>query len=128
VANKLRLLRLEEPVVEVLHRYGLTERHARALLRLADGEQRLAAAEHIGKAQLNVSAAEAYIEHLLSQGQVTPPRQRRTFIIKDVRLFLNSVERGIRLMRGAGVGARVARQDTEDEICLTVRIPKGKAG
>ena len=31
-------------------------------------------------------------------------------------------------MRGAGVGARVARQDTEDEICLTVRIPKGKAG
>ncbi len=128
VANKLRLLRLEEPVVEALHRYGLTERHARALLRLADGEQRLAAAEHIGKAQLNVSAAEAYIEHLLSQGQVTPPRQRRTFIIKDVRLFLNSVERGIRLMRGAGVGARVARQDTEDEICLTVRIPKGKAG
>ena len=124
----LSMARFTQPVVEALHRYGLTERHARALLRLADGEQRLAAAEHIGKAQLNVSAAEAYIEHLLSQGQVTPPRQRRTFIIKDVRLFLNSVERGIRLMRGAGVGARVARQDTEDEICLTVRIPKGKAG
>ena len=49
VANKLRLLRLEEPVAEALHHYGLTERHARALLRLEDPEQRLAAVEHIGK-------------------------------------------------------------------------------
>ena len=126
VANKLRLLRLEEPVVEALHRYGLTERHARALLRLEDGEQRLTAAEHIGKRQLNVAAAEEYIERLLAQNQATPPKGRSAYIIKDVRLFLNSVERGIRLMRTAGVGAKIARQDTEEEICLTVRIPRNK--
>ena len=125
VANKLRLLRLEEPVVDALRRYGLTERHARALLRLEDGEQRLAAAEHMGKRGMNVAAAEAYIEQLIAQSQTTPPKRRSTYVIKDVRLFLNSVERGIRLMRGAGVGAKVARQDTEEEICLTVRIPKG---
>ncbi len=125
VANKLRLLRLEEPVVDALRRYGLTERHARALLRLEDGEQRLAAAEHMGKRGMNVAAAEAYIEQLIARSQTTPPKRRSTYIIKDVRLFLNSVERGIRLMRGAGVGAKVARQDTEEEICLTVRIPKG---
>ena len=125
VANKLRLLRLEEPVVDALRRYGLTERHARALLRLEDGEQRLAAAEHIGKRGMNVAAAEAYIEQLIARSQTTPPKRRSTYVIKDVRLFLNSVERGIRLMRGAGVGAKVARQDTEEEICLTVRIPKG---
>ncbi len=124
VANKLRLLRLEEPVVEALHRYGLTERHARALLRLEDGEQRLAAAEHMGKRQMNVAAAEAYIEQLIAQSQTTPPKRRSTYVIKDVRLFLNSVERGIKLMRTAGVGAKVARQDTEEEICLTVRIPR----
>ncbi len=125
VANKLRLLRLEEPVVDALRRYGLTERHARALLRLEDGEQRLAAAEHMGKRGMNVAAAEAYIEQLIARSQTTPPKRRSTYVIKDVRLFLNSVERGIRLMRGAGVGAKVARQDTEEEICLTVRIPKG---
>ena len=125
VANKLRLLRLEEPVVDALRRYGLTERHARALLRLEDGEQRLAAAEHMGKRGMNVAAAEAYIEQLIARNQTTPPKRRSTYVIKDVRLFLNSVERGIRLMRGAGVGAKVARQDTEEEICLTVRIPKG---
>ena len=125
VANKLRLLRLEEPVVDALHRYGLTERHARALLRLEDGEQRLAAAEYMGKRGMNVAAAEAYIEQLIARSQTTPPKRRSTYVIKDVRLFLNSVVRGIRLMRGAGVGAKVARQDTEEEICLTVRIPKG---
>ncbi len=125
VANKLRLLRLEEPVVDALRRYGMTERHARALLRLEDGEQRLSAAEHMGKRGMNVAAAEAYIEQLIARSQTTPPKRRSTYVIKDVRLFLNSVERGIRLMRGAGVGAKVARQDTEEEICLTVRIPKG---
>lgn len=124
VANKLRLLRLEEPVTAALHRYGLTERHARALLRLGDGEERLQAAEHMGRLGLNVAQAEAYIDRLVAAKQVQPPRRRPTYIIKDVRLFLNSVERGVQLMRGAGVGAQVARQDTDSEICLTVRIPK----
>lgn len=126
VANKLRLLRLEEPVVAAIRRYDLTERHARALLRLEDGEERLRAAEHIGQQQWNVAAAEAYIERLIARRQTTPPRQHSTYILKDVRLFLNSVERGVRLMRGAGVGAQVARQDTEREIRLTVCIPKGQ--
>ena len=126
VANKLRLLRLEEPVADALHRYGLTERHARALLRLEDPEQRLAAVEHIGKSQLNVADAEAYIDRLAAQNQTTQPRRRSAYIIKDVRLFLNSVDRGVRLMQTAGVGAKVARRDTEDAICLTVTIPRAK--
>ena len=126
VANKLRLLRLEEPVAEALHRYGLTERHARALLRLEDPEQRLAAVEHIGKNQLNVADAEGYIDRLVTQNQTTQPRRRSTYILKDVRLFLNSVDRGVRLMQTAGVGAKVSRRDTEDAICLTVTIPRAK--
>ena len=51
-------------------------------------------------------------------------RDRRTYIIKDVRLFLNSVDRGLRLIRDAGVDARTEREETEDEIVLTLRIPK----
>ena len=124
VANKLRLLRLEEPVAEALHRYGLTERHARALLRLEDPEQRLAAVEHIGKNQLNVADAEGYIDRLVAQNQTTQPRRRSTYILKDVRLFLNSVDRGLHLMRQAGVNADWGRQDTDEEILLTIRIPK----
>ena len=124
IANKLRLLRLSAPVIDCLRQYGLTERHARTLLRLTDPEQQLAAARHIGKRGLNVAQTEQYIDRLTAENRTEPPRRRPTYIIKDVRLFLNSVERGIRLMQSAGVGAEVGRRDTEEEILLTIHIPK----
>ena len=124
VANKLRLLRLSPACREILVQNGLTERHARALLRLEDEEERLSAARHIADRQLNVAQAEQYIEHRLAVLQSTPPAGRRTFILKDVRLFLNSLDRGLKLIREAGVGAESRREDTEDAILLTIRIPK----
>lgn len=124
IANKLRLLRLSAPVIDCLRQYGLTERHARTLLRLTDPEQQLAAARHIGKRGLNVAQTEQYIDRLTAENRTEPPRRRPTYIIKDVRLFLNSMERGVRLMQSAGVGAEVGRRDTEEEILLTIHIPK----
>ena len=124
IANKLRLLRLSAPVLDCLRQYGLTERHARTLLRLTDPEQQLAAARHIGQRGLNVAQTEQYIDLLTAENRTEPPRRRPTYIIKDVRLFLNSVERGVRLMQSAGVGAEVGRRDTEEEILLTIHIPK----
>lgn len=124
IANKLCLLRLSAPVIDCLRQYGLTERHARTLLRLTDPEQQLAAARHIGKRGLNVAQTEQYIDRLTAENRTEPPRRRPTYVIKDVRLFLNSVERGVRLMQSAGVGAEVGRRDTEEEILLTIHIPK----
>ena len=124
IANKLRLLRLGPPGTDCLRQYGLTERHARALLRLTDPEQQLAAARHMGQRGLNVAQAEQYIDALAAQNRTEPLRRRPTYIIKDVRLFLNSVERGVRLMQSAGVGAEVGRRDTDEEILLTIHIPK----
>ncbi len=124
LANKLRLLRLSPACRELLVRNGLTERHARCLLRLEDGEERLAALRHIADKQLNVAQAEQYIDQRLAQLQSTPPKRRRTFILKDVRLFLNSLDRGLRMVREAGVDARTERQETDDAILLTIRIPK----
>lgn len=124
IANKLRLLRLAPPVIDCLRQYGLTERHARTLLRLTDPEQQLAAARHMGQRGLNVAQAEQYVDALTAESRTVPPQRRPTYIIKDVRLFLNSVERGVRLMQSAGVGAEVGRRDTEEEILLTIHIPK----
>ena len=124
IANKLRLLRLPPPVTACLRQYGLTERHARTLLRLTDPEQQLAAARHMGQRGLNVAQAEQYVDALTAENRTAPPQRRPTYIIKDVRLFLNSVERGVRLMQSAGVGAEVGRRDTEEEILLTIHIPK----
>lgn len=128
VANKLRLLRLPEDVRALLRENGLTERHARALLRLQDPEVQRRAAGDMVRRGMNVAQAEAYVEKLLQSAQVTPPRGRSTYIIKDVRLFLNSVDRGLHLMRQTGVDAGWNRQDTDREILLTIRIPKRASG
>ncbi|MBQ0037358.1 MAG: ParB/RepB/Spo0J family partition protein [Clostridiales bacterium] len=124
VANKLRLLRLPQAVQQLLRQNELTERHARALLRLQSEEEQCHAVEQIVQHGWNVAQTEEYIERQLRETQTTPPQRRTTYIIKDVRLFLNSVDRGVNLMRRAGVEADCGREDTEDTIFLTIRIPK----
>ena len=125
VANKLRLLRLSGACGDLLRSYHLTERHARALLRLSDEEERLRAARTIGERGLNVAQTEAYVESLLAGIQKQEPQRRPTYIVKDVRLFLNSIRHGVDVMRRSGVAADVQREETEEAITLTVRIPKG---
>lgn len=127
VANKLRLLRLSPSCREALVAGGLAERHARCLLRLEDESERLLAAKHMAEKQMTVAQAEQYVERRLAALQSTPPAGRRTYIIKDVRLFLNSVDRGIRIIREAGVDADCGREETEEDIVLTIRIPKRRS-
>ena len=127
VANKLRLLRLSPACGELLRKYELTERHARALLRLEDEDARLAALRHIGEKKLTVAATEEYIEIQLQKKQMEGKDKKRLFIIKDVRLFLNSVDRGMETIRRAGVDARFDRQESEEEITITIQIPKQQA-
>ena len=127
VANKLRLLRLSPACGELLRKYELTERHARALLRLEGEDVRLAALRHIGEKKLTVAASEEYIELQMQKKQMEGKEKKRLYIIKDVRLFLNSVDRGMETIRRAGVDARFDRQESEEEITITIQIPKQQA-
>ena len=124
VANKLRLLRLSPECVALLRENNLSERHARALLRLTDDEARLAALRTVVRRGLNVAQTEEYIDALLTEAAVTPPAARTAYVIKDVRIFLNSIRRQLGVMQRAGVDARVERADSESEICVTIRIPR----
>ena len=126
VANKLRLLRLGEPCAAVLRQYGLTERHARAVLRLEGEERQLAALRKMGETGMNVAAAEAYVEELLHEVQRQEPPRRPIYVIKDVRLFLNSLRRGMDTIRRAGVDAQYDKEESEEGITITIRIPKGR--
>ena len=121
VANKLRVLKLPEEVLELLRANGATERHARALLPLDDPEIQRRIAGKVVKLGLTVAQTEELVKKVLSE---TQKKRRPTFIIKDVRLFLNTISRGMDLMRSAGVDARCQREESEGEICLTIRIPK----
>ena len=125
----LRLLKLPPGVLETLRGGGATERHARALLSLNDPERQAQAAQAVVEQRLTVAQTEALVESLLLPPPPDQPgkRPRRTFIVKDVRLFLNTIQRGLTLMRTAGVDAQCRREDGEEEILLTIRIPRSPA-
>lgn len=128
VANKLRLLRLPPDVLDALKENGLSERHGRALLRLQDADRQREALQHILDKELSVAATDAYIETLLNaqDAQQDRPAARRTFVLKDVRVFLNTVSRSLELMKQGGIEAGMQRQETEDALILTISIPKAR--
>lgn len=126
VANKLRLLRLSPSVLAELRLHGLSERHARALLKLRSEDEQLRVVGQIVQGGWTVAKTEAYIESLL-QPPAPPKREFGGFVLRDVRVFFNSVNRQLDLIRSAGVDAQSQRQETEREIVLTIRIPKREA-
>lgn len=132
VANKLRLLRLPEDVLNAMRNAGLTERHGRALLRLPNPVAQRAALEYIVDNGLTVAATDAYIDALLSapeeaeQKDEEKPEKRRTFVLKDVRVFLNTLSRSIDLMKQGGIDAGIQREETDDSLILTISIPKAR--
>ena len=125
VANKLRLLRHSPAVLSALRENGLSERHARALLRLPTEEERLAALAVVIRQQMNVAKTEEYIDSLLARKRQPEPKKGiRKLIVRDVRLFINSVNHNLDLIRGAGIRAEASQEETESEIVLTIRLPK----
>lgn len=122
VANKLRLLKLPPAIIDRLRETELTERHARALLRLPTPQLQASALEYIVRHQLNVAKAEDYITGLCRQPAVR--QAAPVYRIKDVRLFLNTIRRSLSIMQSAGVNASCGRVETDTEITLTIRIPK----
>ena len=117
VANKLRLLRHSQPVLEQLRALGLTERHARALLKLPTEAMKLRAIENIGRLGMSVARAEQYIDSLLNQSEATPFRA-------DVGAFLKRVSQTLTKLQQCGIPAVSERRETEAEIVLTITVPK----
>ena len=123
VANKLRLLRLPQDVIDGLRAGCLTERHARALLKLDSPDLQRSALAYITARRLNVAQTEAYVEGLCRQAEA-PRRAKPVYRIRDVRLFLNTVKHSLAVMQSAGIPARCGHEETDSEITLTIHIPK----
>ena len=119
VANKIRLLKLGHQTVDVIRKYQLSERHARALLQLEEEPARLEAAKQMGQKHMTVAQAESYLQRLLEES----PKPRRQGMIRDVRLFCNTVERAVKVMQEAGLQAMVEKRQEGEDLILTVRVP-----
>ena len=137
IANRLRILRLNAEEREIILSSHLTERHARAFLRIREEETRLLAVKTAAEKGLNVAQTEEYVDTLVPSDSDMPspplpaspapafPAQtgNRKLIIKDLRMFFNTVDRAVTALKEAGISAALTRKETEDGILVSVLLP-----
>lgn len=123
IANKLRLLRLTEKERALITQYGLTERHARALLRLGSAEDRLFILDKIIKCDLNVERSEKLIDEFIGSKRDKVSYKKRSVVFQNVKLFVNTINKAIETMQAAGISADSRKIQNEDYIEYRVRIP-----
>ena len=132
VANKLRLLRLSDGEQEKIEENGLTERHARALLRLEDEVEREEVLSIIIKREMNVSRTEEYIEDIicaksrLAERESKPKgsEQKRKLVIRDIRLFYNSIDHAVDVIKKSGIPVESTRKEVEEGVLISILLPK----
>jgi len=117
VANKLRLLRHSDKVLTAIREGNLTERHARALLKLPTELQKLQVIGRILRQGLSVARTESYIESLLAEKDAPP-------IKANVGAFLNNLNQSLARIQLSGIPAVSERRETDSQIVLTITIPK----
>ena len=124
IANKIRLLKLTAAEREMILKHDLTERHARLLLKIKTPEMRMRALATIIEKNMNVTQSEEYVKKLLSEDGSDPPRAKKTLVIKDIRILLNSIDRAVGMVKQAGIPVEQVRSDGEEMIEVTIKIPR----
>lgn len=128
VANKLRLLKLSMEEQDWILQAGLSERHARALLRIDDEEIRKEVLSKIVAENLSAKDTEDLVVRFLCRTTVTEsPTQEKKFIVRDVRIFVNTINKAVDTMRLSGINAVAKKSETDEYIEYTVKIPKSDA-
>lgn len=128
IANKIRLLKLPPLVKKILADNSLTERHARALLKLHDEQLQLKVLKNVCEKGLNVKKTEDLVEKAIErftrQEIEKKSKGKFTKAIKDIRIFVNTIKQSIELMKKSGVDAKAAQFDRGSYVEFIVRIPK----
>ena len=127
IANKLRLLRLTSEERELIVKFNLTERHARALLKLASPADRLEVLEKIVKNNLNVERTEHMIEEYMGNQREKASYKKRSKVFQNVKMFVNTINKAVETMQSAGIKADAKKIQNEEYIEYRVRIPIQKA-
>jgi len=121
LANKLRLLRLSPECQRELMEGELTERHARALLRLSDEKDQLEALHRAVKGQMNVRSLEGLIERMICERAAG--RQNVRGVYRDHRMFVNAMLNTVRTLQESGVGVTSTVTERAEGVEIRVMIP-----
>lgn len=125
VANKLRLLRLSERHRKIISENNLSERHARALLRVGE-ERRDEVLKVAIDRRFTAELLEKYIDALLKKDKIKESYARRSAAVGDVRLFMNTVEKALNVMRLAGVDAQAEKKQEDGYTLYVIKIAEKK--
>ncbi len=126
ISNKIRLLSLPEEMREALTKNQLTERHARAILRITDGEQRKQILERIIDHSLNVRQSEKLIDDFLKKTEDERRKAEKLRFI-NYRIYINTIKNAFNSIHEVEEGAKYYQEDKGDHLELRILIPK-KAG
>lgn len=124
LSNKLRLLRLPADIRYNIMLYGLTERHARAILRLPTTALMNQVIDTVAEQGLTVSATEKLICDILTKNCDKDKKGRTVMVFKDVRIFINTLNHAVTTMRKSGINATATKNETDKYIEYTVKIDK----
>ncbi len=127
ISNKLRILKLDDEEKEIILKYNLTERHARALLKIEDTVLRRMILSEIIEESMNVSQSEKYIDEVLRRkSEDRQKSQKKRLVIKNIKIFENTINKAVDTMRSSGINAVTKQTETDEFIEFTVRIAKSK--
>ena len=123
IANKLRILKLSDEEKELITKFNLTERHARALLRLGSKEERLEIINRVIKFNLNVERTEQAIDEYIGKAKDKESYRKRSKVFQNVKIFVNTINKAVETMKAAGIPADSKKIQNEDYIEYRVKIP-----
>lgn len=129
IANKMRILKLAPEIRSVLVAENLTERHARSLLKLDDEQKQMQVLDIVRQKGLNVRETEGLIEDVLDDisreiSKKAKPKQNFVKMIRDVRIFVNSINSLVKDMKKAGMNVKMDQEQDDDYITINMKIPK----
>lgn len=127
IANKCRILKFDEVAINMLLHSDLTERHARALLKIKDHPELEKHIQVVMDKELNVSKTEKYVKDLKS-GKLDKEKEEEKSgtikrYLKDIRLFTNTIKQAVEMVNESGVDASYKVREEEDKYLITIEIP-----
>ena len=130
IANKLRLLKLSDPVVKLLLDHGLSERHARSLLKLPSVDLQLTILDKVIIQSLNVKKTEELIDNTLNKLiNDEDSKKKNTYLktyLKDIRIFTNTIKQAVEMMKSGGVEVNYDIQESDTSYDIVISIPTNK--
>ncbi len=124
IANKMRLLKLPKEIKDTLIKGQLSERHARALLRLGTEEQQKKMVQEIIQGNLTVSDTEKRVDRILEPKATVKRGLQRKGMVRDTRIFLNTIRQAVKVIQNSGLSPEVKERVEQKYVEVTIRLYK----